>query len=70
MTIARDTYEVEIAGVRRELPLFEVAPGLRITVLNILGDTELVQATARGLTEELDPASYDILVTAEAKGIT
>ena len=57
MTIARDTYEVEIAGVRRELPLFEVAPGMRITVLNILGDTELVQATARGLTEELDSAS-------------
>jgi len=34
MTIARDTYEVEIAGVRRELPLFEVAPGVRIGYLH------------------------------------
>jgi len=69
MTFAGNTYEVEIAGVRRELPLFEVATGVHIAVLNILGDTELVQASARGLAEELDPASYDILVTAEAKSI-
>ena len=26
----RETYEVEIEGVVRELPLFEVAPGLKI----------------------------------------
>lgn len=41
---------------------------MRITVLNILGDAQLVQAAARGLTEELDSASYDILVTAELNG--
>ena len=32
----RDTYTVNIAGVKRDLPLFEVKPGLRIAVLNIL----------------------------------
>jgi adenine phosphoribosyltransferase len=32
--------------VKRNLPLFEVKPGLRIAVLNILGDTELVEAAA------------------------
>ena len=65
----RETYAVEIAGLRRELPLFEVAPGLRIAVLNILGDTELVEACARVLAEQLSTAEYDILVTAEAKSI-
>ena len=65
----RETYPVEIAGLRRELPLFEVAPGLRIAVLNILGDTELVQACARALAIKLSAVSYDILVTAEAKSI-
>ena len=41
---------------------------MRITVLNILGDAQLVQAAARGLTEELDSASYFIPVTAEVNG--
>ena len=49
----RDTYPIEIAGVKRELRLFEIKPGLRIAILNILGDTELVQACARGLAEKL-----------------
>jgi adenine phosphoribosyltransferase len=69
MTQPRDTYAVEIAGLHRELPLFEVAPGLRIAVLNILGDTELVQACARALAERLTQHDFDILVTAEAKSI-
>lgn len=69
MLSERETYRVEIEGVVRELPLFEVAPGLRIAVLNILGDTELVQACASGLTKALDGYDYDLLVTAEAKSI-
>jgi adenine phosphoribosyltransferase len=63
-----ETYPVDIAGVRRELKLMEVAPGVRIAVLNILGDTELVQAAAKALAKQL-PATADFLVTAEAKSI-
>ena len=65
----RETYPVEIAGVRRQLPLFEVAPGLRIAVLNILGDTELVEACGKELGERLGDVEYEVLVTAEAKSI-
>lgn len=65
----RETYAVEVAGVKRNLPLFEVAPGLRIAVLNILGDTELVKACARELAQRLESIPYDALVTAEAKSI-
>ncbi len=65
----RETYSIEIAGVKRELPLFEIKPGLRIAILNILGDTELVQASARELGKKLKDFEYDILVTAEAKSI-
>jgi adenine phosphoribosyltransferase len=65
----RETYRVEIEGVVRELPLFEVAPGLKIAVLNILGDTELVQACAEALIRGLGEYEYDLLVTAEAKSI-
>ena len=69
MTPEREKYAVDIAGLRRELPLFEIKPGLRIAILNILGDTELVEACARSLAKELETMRYDILVTAEAKSI-
>jgi adenine phosphoribosyltransferase len=65
----RDTYSVEIAGIKRELPLFEIQPGLRIAILNILGDTELVQACAKELAKRVSNISFDVLVTAEAKSI-
>ena len=69
MPPSRETYLVDIAGIQRHLPLFEVKPGLRIAVLNILGDTELVEAAASALTERLAASNYDLLVTAEAKSI-
>ncbi len=69
MSSQRSVYPLEIAGVYRELTLFEVQPGLRIAVLNILGDTELVEACAAALNEKLASLSYDVLVTAEAKSI-
>jgi adenine phosphoribosyltransferase len=65
----RETYPVEIAGIKRELRLFEIKPGLRIAILNILGDTELVQACAKELAKRLEGVEYDLLVTAEAKSI-
>ena len=69
MTVKRTHFPVEIAGVKRRLPLFQVAPGLRIAILNILGDTELVQAAARQLGRKLSKLRYDVMVTAEAKSI-
>ncbi len=67
--MTRDTYPIEIAGKHRELPIFEVAPGVRIALLNILGDTELVQACASALADKLKDFDYGFLVTAEAKSI-
>ena len=67
--MTQQTYPIEIAGIKRDLRLFQIAPGLRIAILNILGDTELVQASAKALAEKLQSVDYDILVTAEAKSI-
>ena len=66
---ARKTYSIKIAGLKRNLRLFQIKPGLRIAILNILGDTELVQACARELSKQLKHVKFDILVTAEAKSI-
>ncbi|HEX9019556.1 MAG TPA: phosphoribosyltransferase family protein [Anaerolineaceae bacterium] len=66
---SRMTYPVDIAGVHRELRLFQIKPGLKIAILNILGDTELVEACARALGEKMQSVDYDVIVTAEAKSI-
>ena len=64
-----ETYAVEIAGLKRDLRLFEIKPGLKIAILNILGDTELVDACAKELALKLKDVDYDVLVTAESKSI-
>ncbi len=63
----QEYYRVEVAGVTRDLPLFEVAPGLKIAIFNMLGDTEVVEAAADALLPKLPDA--DLLVTPEAKSI-
>ncbi len=60
-------YTVTIAGVTRHLPLLEVAPGLKIAIFNMLGDTEVVEAAADALAPRLPEA--DALVTPEVKAI-
>ena len=64
-----ETYTVEVAGLKRDLRLFEIKPGLKIAILNILGDTEFVQVCAKELAQKLKDTDYDLLVTAEAKSI-
>lgn len=63
------THRVNIAGVERDLRLFVIKPGVRIAILNILGDTELVHAAAKALAEKVKARQPDYLVTAEAKAI-
>jgi adenine phosphoribosyltransferase len=67
--MSSEYFSVEIAGLKRDLRLFEIKPGLKIAILNILGDTELVQASAKELAVKLKDTEYDVLVTAEAKSI-
>ncbi len=69
MSGKRETYPIEISGVKRNLRLFEIKPGLKIAILNILGDTELVQECAKQLAQKMDQGKFDVLVTAEAKSI-
>jgi len=69
MAEKRSTYPVEVAGVKRELTLFQIKPGLRIAILNILGDNELVLACAKELAQKLSQVDYDVIVTAETKSI-
>jgi adenine phosphoribosyltransferase len=59
---------VEIAGVRRELPIVQVGPDVAVALLNLLGDTELTEAAAEALAQRL-PQEVDVLVTPEVKAV-
>lgn len=62
------TYPIEIGGVRRELPVVQVGPGVAVALLNLLGDTELVEAVAAELAKRL-PGEVETLVTPEVKAV-
>lgn len=61
-------HSVQFGGIARNFPLFEVAPGVKIAIFNMLGDTEAVEVAAKELAERM-PAEVDVLVFPEVKVI-
>ena len=66
--MAEEFYTVDICGLKRQLPLFEVAPHTKIAIFNMLGDTLVIEAVADDLARRL-PGDADALMTAEVKSI-
>lgn len=60
-------YDLEIAGLKRKLPMFKVTDDLYIAAFILFGDVELTEACARELLKKAP--EYDILVTAECKSL-
>ena len=60
-------YEMNVAGLTRQLPLCRVSDTLYIGAFVIFGDVELTTACARDLLKKAP--EYDVLITAESKGI-
>ena len=61
------SYTMTIAGLTRELPLCPISDKLDIAAFVIFGDVPLTVAAAEALLKKA-PA-FDVLLTAEAKGI-
>ena len=60
-------YTMDIAGLKRDLPLCKVNDDLYIGAFVIFGDVELTVHAARKLLEKAP--EYDYMISAEAKGI-
>ena len=60
-------YELNVAGLKRQLPLCRVSDSLYIGAFVIFGDVELTEACARELLKVAP--EHDVLITAESKGI-
>lgn len=62
-------YTMEIAGLKRDLPICRITDDLYIAAFIIFGDVEITVACARELLKLVPADSYDYLLTAEAKSI-
>ena len=62
-----DTYNIQIAGLTRSLPLCRVSDDLYIAAFVLFGDVEITVNSARALLEKAP--EFDVLITAESKGI-
>lgn len=61
------TYEITIAGLKRELTLFPVSDTLDIAAFILFGDVEITVAAAKELLEKCP--EFDVILTPEAKSI-
>ncbi|MCQ2554929.1 MAG: adenine phosphoribosyltransferase [Clostridia bacterium] len=60
-------YEMEIAGVKRQLPLCKVTDNLYIGAFIMFSDVEITVKSAEALLKKAP--EFDVIVSAEAKGI-
>ncbi len=63
-----ETYPIQVGSVTRRVPLHEPFPGVRIPLVDFLGDVEFVKAVAKELSPKV-PAGVDVFVTAETSSI-
>ena len=63
----KKTYTMEIAGLKRDLPLFPVNDNLYIAAFILFGDVEITKACATELLKKAP--EHDIMITAECKSI-
>lgn len=61
------SYTMEIAGIKRSLPICKVSDDLYIGAFIMFGDVEITKACARELLKRAP--EHDIMITAECKGI-
>ncbi|MBU1104387.1 adenine phosphoribosyltransferase [Patescibacteria group bacterium] len=60
-------YPLDLLGIKRELPLVAISPKLKIASVNLLGDVELVNVSAKEIAKKIKNLDYDMLVGPEVK---
>ncbi len=66
--VTMETYPIQIGGVTRHVPLHEPFPGVRIPLVDFLGDIEFVRAVTSELEPSM-PSDTDLIVTVETSSI-
>ena len=63
----KESYEIEVAGLTRQLPIFKINESISIAAFILFGDVELTVKCAEELLKKVP--KHDIMITAEAKSI-
>lgn len=63
----KNSYTIDIAGMKRELPLCKINDSLYIGAYIMFGDVEITEHSAKKLLEIVP--EYDVIITAECKSI-
>lgn len=62
-----NAYTIDIAGLKRDLPLCKVSDNFYIAAFIMFGDVEITTVAARELLKKAP--EFDVMITAESKGI-
>ncbi len=62
-----DFYTLKLCGLTRKLPIVALGPNIKIASFNLLGDAELVEATAYNLQQKVKDLDFDIIAGPEVK---
>ncbi len=65
----QEYFEIEVAGLRRRLPVVPISDSLWIAAFVLWGDVELTNACARAISARLQPMDFDYVVSIEAKAL-
>ncbi len=65
----QEYYEIEVAGLRRRLPIVPISDSLWIAAFVLWGDVELTNACARAIAARIQPLEFDYVVSIEAKAL-
>ena len=65
----QENYEIEVAQLRRQLPIVPISDSLWIAAFVLWGDVELTNACARAIAARLQPMEFDYVVSIEAKAL-
>jgi len=60
-------YQLDFFGLKRELPIVNLTPKVKVASLSLLGDVELTQKAAEKLAEKLKKYRFDYLIGPEVK---
>lgn len=65
----QEYYEIDVAGLRRKLPIVRINDSLWIAAFVLWGDVELTNACARAIAARLEPMDFQYVVSIEAKAL-
>lgn len=62
-------YSLNLCGIKRQLPLSSISKKTQLANFSILGDVELVEASATAIAKFLKNVSFDYLIALEVKAV-